>query len=303
VSVYGGVHVGLSSLYAVALKADGRALIHTGGRFKEPAMMADVLEEVVAEVRSSVGADPIWTLALEKPQRMLLAPRQVELAGAKFRPQIVKPALSAVLLGAIPSGPGLLISLGREVRLATIDSTHTFKEYRVMEGGGAWWQQEFPRLAAHSRRLSVHLKDFPQGVPPLSRLVGLLELGRPPSPDAVLQARLEKIAAGVVGMASKLLRRLPGIQRFHISGFLAGSALGQLVAEKLVEHARPSGAEFPPEVGAALSSFAMDRENWERSHLGKEPFGQDPGKNEWAPPRELVRRLYRTRKPFEHYGE
>ncbi len=303
-SVYGGVHVGLSSLYAVALDKDGKVLARAGGRFKEPEEMARALEEATAEVCRQLPdqAKPVWTLALEKPQRLTLAPRRAELAQVNFQPQIVQPALSATLLGAIPTTPGLLISLGREVRFALIDSTLTFREYRVMEGGGGWWQQELPRLAVHSTRLGVHLKNFSEGIPPLSRLATLLELGVPPTPDPVLKPRVEKIARKLSEMAATLVHRMPGISRYHISGFLADSSLGRQLGQALQEHARPAHPEFPPEVGAALSSLALEKENWERSHLDKEGFAQDRSVDEWAPPKVLVRRLFRMRKPFERYG-
>ena len=91
--------------------------------------------------------------------------------------------------------------------------------------------------------------------------------------------------------------------RFYLSGFLAKSALGDLISRSLSEHARPASQQFPPEVGAALSSLALERENWERAHLDKEPFEQDRTLDEWAPPSVLVRRLYRMRRPFEHYKD
>jgi hypothetical protein len=300
--VYGGVHVGLTSLYAVALQRDGQVLSRANGRFRNPAQMGKVLDQVTSQVEQELeGREPIWTLALEKPQRLTLAPRRAELSKVQFQPQIVQPALSAVLLGAVPSVPSLLISLGREVRLALIDSTHTFREYRVVEGGGTWWQKEIPRLAAHSQRLQVHLKEFPDGVPPLSRLPSLLEMGRPPTPDPVLMPRLEKVAEQLAQMAATLIHRMPGIQRYCLSGFLGQSVLGEQISQALSGHAKPSEKRFPPEVGAALSSLALDRENWERSHLEKKAFHQDRTVDDWAPPHVLVRRLYRMRKPFEQY--
>jgi hypothetical protein len=300
--VYGGVHVGLTSLYGVALQKEGRVLSQAHGRFRDPAEMAQVLDRVTNQIKEELdGREVLWTLALEKPQRLTLAPKRVDMAKVRFRPNVIQPALSAVLLGAVPSVPSLLISLGREVRFALIDSTHTFKEYRVMEGGGTWWQKEIPRLAAHSQRLQVHLKTYPDGVPPLSRLPSLLELGSPPTPDPVLKPRLEKIAEKLAQMAATLVHRMPGIQRYYISGFLGQSILGEQISRGLSELAKPSTQRFPPEVGAALCSLALERENWERSHLNKDPFEQDLSVDEWAPPAVLVRRLYRMRKPFEQY--
>ena len=300
--VYAGVHVGLTSLYAVALQKDGQVIAKASGRFRDPAQMAQVTDQVTSQIEREIEGDEIiWTLALEKSQRPTLAPKKREMAKVRFRPDVVQPALSAVLLGATPNVGSLLVSLGREVRLALIDSTHTFKEFRVVEGGGTWWQQELPRLAAHSQRLQVHLKPFEGGVPPLSRLNSLLELGCPPTPDAVLKPRLEKIGEKLSQMAATLIHRMPGLQRYCLSGFLGESSLGEQISQALAEYARPSPRRFPPEVGAALLSLALERENWERSHLGKEPFYQDRSVDDWAPPHVLVRRLYRLRKPFEQY--
>lgn len=303
-TAFGGVHVGLTSLYAVALQKGGEVIARAGGRFRSPEEMARVLDQAVAEVQENLnGESAIWTLALEKPQRLTLAPRRAGLSSVRFQPDVVQPALSAVLLGANPTTPSLLVSLGKEVRFALIDSTHTFKEFRVVEGGGTWWQQELPRLSEHSTRLQVHLKKFDGGKPPLSKVSQLLDLGAPPSPDPVLKPRLEKIADKLTQMGATLIQRMPGIQRFSLSGFLAESAFGERISLGLAEFARPSERRFPPEVGAALTSLALERENWERSHLDKDLYEPDRTSDTWAPPAVLVRRLFRTRRPFESYAE
>lgn len=301
--MFGGLHLGSNSVHAVVLEPDGRVLAADRARFSRPEEMMSAVTDLVAalEERASQEGKPLWSLALEKPQRVVLAPRRVELPTIDFKPLIVQPALSAVILGAIPSNPGLLLSLGREVRFAVVDSTHTYREYRVVEGGGTWWQAELGRLAVYSQRLTTHLSAYPDSVPPLARIPQLLDLGQPPSPDAVLKPRLEKIATKLVEMAVTLTARLPDLQRFALSGYLAPSSLGSLISEGLTGRLKQVNPAFPPEVGAALIPLAYERENWEREHLGKPRFEPDRTVDDWAPPKELVRRLFRMRKPFEQY--
>ncbi|MDG7149923.1 hypothetical protein OVN52_10985, partial [Streptococcus pneumoniae] len=64
-------------------------------------------------------------------------------------PLVTLPAQLAILLGAVPDGPSLLVSLGSELRLAAMDSTHTYREFRLQEGGGQWWTAELERLSEH----------------------------------------------------------------------------------------------------------------------------------------------------------
>lgn len=304
VEAFAGVHVGLSGLYGICLKEDGTVLSKAHQRFAGPEEMGLAYDRVVEQLQGNERDPFVCCLALEKPHRLVLAPRRVP-SYLKFPPQIVQPALSAVLLGAIPGHPGLLISLGKEVRFALIDSTLAYREYRINEGGGAWWQGELMNLSQHSQRLTVHLKDFEGHRPPLDQVPRLLELGTFPTPDPVLKPRLEKVAAQLSGMALTLTSRLPGIKSFAMSGFLADSALGRMLAEKLLAsaaHLRWKEARFPPEVGAALSTLALKVENWERAHLGKPAFEQDRSVDEWTPPQVLIRRLYRLRKPFAEYS-
>jgi len=266
--------------------------------------MVEAFETVVEKLRLS-GQHALWSLGLEKPQRILLAPRNESLKLVSLRPEVVQPALSSVLLGAIPEGPGMLLSLGREVRIALIDSTLTYREYRIAEGGGMWWQAELEKLSQHSLRLRTHLKAFAEGKPPLRSIPQLLDLGRYPTPDPVLKPRLEKIAGKLVKMALNISSRLPGLKRFALSGYLANSALGELIKKGLNEEApqlKFKKPQFPPEVGSALMALAFERENWERDHLGKEIFSQDRSDDSWSPPQALVRRLYKLRKPFERYS-
>lgn len=302
---YCGLHVGANRLYGVCLAPDGRLLAQASSRFRRLEELADSYDRVVEALNQKAPqTDLFWTLGLEKPQRLILAPRNPGLNLVSLKPDVVQPALASVLLGAIPQGPGLLLSLGREVRFALIDSTLAYREYRITEGGGTWWQKELVVLSQHSRRLQTHLSDFSTEEPPLPHLPKLLELGQFPTPDPVLKPRLEKVATRLAEMAQTLTARLPGLKRYCLSGFLARSTLGALVAQNLAKeapHLRAVDAQFPPEVGSALLGLAQDRENWERDHLGKAPFVQDRTVDEWCPPRVLLRRLFKLRKPFEAY--
>lgn len=301
-----GLHVGHSTLYGVGLDSQGLLLGHEKARFGDLEQLGSAYETVVASLQEKAGhcGQDIWTLALEKPHRLALAPRNRMLPGPKFSPTVVQPALSAAVLGAVPSSPSLLINLGREVRLALIDATHTFREYRITDGGGLWWQTELPNLAVHSQRLQTHLNLYPQQKAPLRELIRLLELGEFPTPDPVLKPKLEKVAFRLSDMALTLVAKLPGLNDYTLGGFLAHSALGRLIVENINKRApqfKRRTPRFPPEVGAALTSLALDKENWELDHLGKSPFSLESEKDEWRPPKALVRRLYKLRKPFEHY--
>lgn len=283
-------------------------MLHSAqARFRGLEELEPAFERVVETLSAALeteGPQPIWTLALEKIHRPVLAPRRVEIPKPCLAPDIVQPALSSVLLGAIPDRPGLLLNLGREVRIALIDSTLTYREYRFTEGGGDWWRAEVQRLAEHSLRLQTHLKQFSQGKPGLRNIPQLLELGQYPTPDPVLKPRLEKMAGQLAQMVIRATARLPGMEDYALSGYLGKSSFGRLVARRLSEeapHLRERTPRFPPEVGAALSGLAQERENWEREHLGKELFQQDRTQDDWAPPQELIRRLYRLRKPFERF--
>lgn len=304
-----GLHVGHASLHGVSLTPEGELLHSAQARFRnleelEPAFQKVV--ETLSAAHEPAGVKPIWALALEKIHRPILAPRRLDIPRPLLTPDIVQPALSSVLLGAIPDRPGLLLNLGKEVRIALIDSTLTYREYRFTEGGGEWWRAEVSRLAEHSLRLQTHLKQFPQGRPGLRNIPQLLELGQYPTPDPVLKPRLEKMASQLAQMVIRATARLPGMEDYALSGYLGKSSFGKLVARRLAEEApylRERKPRFPPEVGAALSGLAQERENWEREHLGKELFQQDRTEDAWAPPQPLIRRLYRLRKPFERFPE
>ena len=306
-SVLCGLHVGHASLHGVALSEQGELLHSAQSRFRGSEGLEPAFEEVVESLSRALDPAeirPLWTLALEKIHRPILAPRRLDIPRPALIPDIVQPALSSVLLGAIPDRPGLLLNLGREVRIALIDSTLTYREYRFTEGGGEWWRAELQRLAEHSLRLQTHLKQFPEGQPGLRNIPQLLELGQYPTPDPVLKPRLEKMASQLTQMVIRATARLPGMEDYALSGYLGKSSFGRMVARRLNEEApylRERTPRFPPEVGAALSGLAQEKENWEREHLGKELFNQDRTQDEWAPPRELVRRLYRLRKPFERF--
>lgn len=304
--LFGGLHVGLSGLYGVVLQESGTVLARSNQRFRSAEELGAAYERAAEELRAQLpGFDPpLWTLALEKPQRLVLAPRTRE-ARLSLTPQVVQPALSAVLLGSIPTTPGLLISLGQEVRLAAIDSTLGYREFRFQEGGGTWWQREIRRLSEYSQRLKVHLQAYPDHHPPLPQLGRLLEMGRYPTPDPVLKPRLDKIAQRLAEMALTLTLRRPGISNYAFSGFLAESALAQSIGERLEDLApqlRRQRPRFPPEVGAALTALALFKENAERRHLAKATFAQARSLDDWQPPQVLLRRLFRLRKPFAEYA-
>lgn len=279
------------------LAADGRPLARASARFHKP----DGLPAAFSYALDKLGdlrQVPV-VVGMEKVHRNYW--RATEGVG----PQIVCPTLSCSLLGAIPQGPGLYFSLGQEVRLAVIDSTHTYREFRFLEGGGEWWLRELVRLAEHSQRLRIHLKEWPSGEVPMSAVPQLLELGLFPTPCAVLKPRLEKIARSLGNAVVTAATRLPGLRHYALGGFLASSGLGLLVEDYLAEHLvslKRSSGRFPAEVGSALLGLALHKENEERKHLGRDPLVVPLTPPDWAPPTVLVRRLYRMRRPFEEYS-
>lgn len=299
--VLGGLHVGAAGLYGVLMTPDGEVLDRANRSYSDPDGMLSAYREVTEQLASATTQSIVWTVALEKPHHLLLSHRALAASGQPHLPTIIQPALSATLIGAIPGSPGLIASLGREVRMATVDAGLSYREYRIQEGGGAWWQRELVKLSEHSQRLRLHLGGKP---PTLQEVPRLLEMGRFPTPDPVLKPRLEKIAERLVAMVITLSERPPGLKRFTTSGYLARSALGELVCQRLKAlspHLRLRPAPFPPEVGAALSGLALETENWERDHLGKELFVPDLDSDEWSPPKTIIRRLFRLRRPFEAY--
>ncbi len=272
----------------------GRLLAQTKSRFASPGELPQAYTSVREGLTAGQGDLGCVVIGLERIQRTLFA------GSTDFS----QPALASSLLGAVPQGPGMYLSLGREVRLASVDATNRYREFRFLEGGGQWWLGELARLAEHSQKLRVHFPRSGSAGPTLTKLPSLLELGRYPAPCPVLKPRLEKVARKVAEAVAGAASRLPGLFRYAVGGFLADSPLGELVIEHLEEaypHLRAVSPRFPPEVGSALLGLAFDKENEERHHLGKDPFAFPSMPDDWAPPQELLRRLYRLRKPFEEY--
>lgn len=296
-TLYGGLHVGGQGVYGAVLARSGLCLARSKARFTRPEELGPAFQEAMSclPLESLQGGTVV--AGVDRSQRNLLNIERVP--GLNF----VQPHLASCLLGAIPQGPGLYLSLGRQVKLAAIDSTNRYREFRFVEGGGDWWLSELAHLSEHSLRLQSYFKRFKDGRPTLSHLPALLELGRFPNPCPVLKPRLEKMARHLADAVYRASSRLPGIRRFALGGFLAESAIGTLVSELLEsDNASVNRVEirFPPEIGSALLALAFDRENEERTHLGKPRFVYPEGEP-WAPPAELLRKLYRLRKPFEEY--
>ena len=205
-------------------------------------------------------------------------------------------------MGAVPHGPSLLVSLGAELRLGAMDSTHTYREFRLQEGGGTWWTAELPRLAQHSPKLTRALAELPTEQKVLRALPRLLEHADFPAPDPVLKARLDGLSATVAESCLGLSTRLPGVSRMTFAGFLHPSPMSRRIADHCAAYLRLETARFPAEVGAALLGLALHQENEERRHLGKPLETGESPPDRWGAPPVLVRRLYRLRKPFEHYA-
>lgn len=276
------------------LDRHGRCLARAKSRFATPERLSEAYISTRDRLKESGGEPASVVVGLERMLRGLL----------EEPPDFTQPALASSLLGAVPQGPGLYLSLGREVRLAAVDSTNRYREYRFLEGGGQWWLGELARLSEHSSKLRTHFSRLESGAPTLTALPSLLELGRYPTPCPVLKPRLEKVARKLAEAVAGSASRLPGLARYAVGGFLAESSLGHLVKEHLKEiypHLKLMETRFPPEVGSALLGLAFDRENEERRHLGKAPFVFPSRPDSWGPPPELLRRLYRLRKPFEEF--
>jgi hypothetical protein len=217
-------------------------------------------------------------------------------------PLLTFPAPQAILLGAVPGGPALLCSLGTEARLAAVDSTNAYREFRLQEGGGAWWTAELPRLAEHSQRLARALADLPGRQKVMKALPRLMEGADSPSPDPVLKARMDGLCTSLAERCVGLSPRLPGVRGLCFSGFLHPGPMSRRVSEACAPYLQLHEPRFPAEVGAALLGLALYKENQERRHLGKALETGELPVGQWSAPPVLVRRLYRTRKPFERFG-
>lgn len=309
-----GISAGRRSLRALLLDSSGAKLGQCQVRHQ---VLADFTEDFSSLLETAKASfDPShWSqlvavcLGLEKSHRSHFNSEQAETLLPQGVPLLALPGHAATLVGAIPSGPGLLVSLGADLKLAVIDSTQTYREFRLAEGGGLWWLMELERLAAHSPGLRRELDRLGPGElrSKLPHLPRLLELGDFPSPDPVLKPRLDKISATLAESCLGVTTRLPGVKRLTMSGFLnPGSITERMVRHinKEAPHLRILHPKLPREAGAALMGLAYWHENVERRHLERPAFeGHVASGKDWAPSPVLLRRLYKTRRPFEHYPE
>ncbi len=240
-------------------------------------------------------------VGLDKAHRSFLPMSEIQNRLGSEVSLLTVPAPLAILLGALPSGPGLLLSLGTDLKLVALDSTHVYREFRLQEGGGQWWVGELSKLAEHSTRLSRALSDHTSPARLMKALPQILELGDFPGPDPVLKARLDGLSLTIAESCVGLASRLPGVRRLVMSGFLHPSSLSQRVSEACDGALSQPEPQFPAEVGAALLGLALAKENQERVHLSKPlESGRLPA-TQWGVSPVLVRRLYRLRRPFEKF--
>lgn len=298
-----GVHVGRRSLRARLLCGEGTPAALVEKRFGPNGELAEVLHATFAELSQTEAWSLLGgaALALDKGQRCGLSPIELERHLPEGVSLLTLPAHLATLLGAAPAGPSLLVSLGTELRLAAVDGTNTYREFRLQEGGGAWWARELLRLAGHSPKLTRALAGLDSEQKIMRAVPRLLEGADYPAPDPVLRARLEKLCAAIAESCLGLSSRLPGIGSLSFSGYLHPSSMSQRIMAACAAGAlRPQQARFPAEVGAALVGLALHKENEERRHLGK-PLERGHSLPTGSPPPLLLRRLYRLRRPFERF--
>lgn len=300
-----GTHVGRNSLRVRIVEENGYPTALAQRRFQKPQDLPEALESAFTELSGS----PAWgglagaAIGLDKAQRPLLPPQVVSGWLPQDVPLLMLPAQLAILLGAVPSGPSLLVSLGIELRFAAVDSTNTYRDYRLQEGGGGWWTQELPKLAKHSPRLSQAIAPHDTRQKLMKALPRLLEMGDFPAPDPVLKIRLDGLCESISESCLGLATRLPGVQSMSLAGFLNPSAMSERICAGCAGHLRLHNPRFPAEVGAALLAFALYKENQERRHLDKPlETGQLPP-DRWSAAPVLLRRIYRTRRPFDRFPE
>jgi hypothetical protein len=299
-----GIHVGRSSLRARLLSEDGSPGVLVEKRFKDSRELGESLTATFRELATA----PAWSalagaaVGLDKGQRCSLPVASLQGLLPPGVSLVTMPAQQAQLLGAIPSAPSLLVSLGAELRLASIDSTNTYREFRLQEGGGHWWTQELAKLAAHSSKLQRALAGLGEPLKVMKALPRLLEGADFPAPDPVLKVRVDGLCATIAESCLGLSSRLPGIGAMSLAGFLHPGPMSLRISEGCAGHLRVQQARFPAEVGAALLGLALYKENEERRHLGK-PFedGQS-APDRWAVPTVLVRRLFKLRRPFDSFA-
>lgn len=295
-----GIHLGRASFGARLLTDSGREIDRAERRFRGHTELEHALAELV-ESWVARGSPHSVVIGLEKGHRSSLALHQLKAKLAAEVALLTVPATLSVLLGALPSGPGMLLSMGSNLRIATVDSSHSFRELRMQEGGGQWWSMELSKLAQHSPRLSQAMAQHRSGPQLMKAVPRLLETGDYPSPDPVLKARLDKLGQSVAESCLNVASRLPGVRRLVLSGYLHPSPMSRRVLEACEGTLDLPQPRFPAEVGAALLGLALYKENQERLHLGKPPeTGQFPA-TDWGASPVLLRRLFRLRKPFPEF--
>lgn len=298
-----GVHTGRASLRGCLVAQDGCLVASDEKRFRNAASWRAALLACIAELRRAPGWEAVAAIAvaIEKSHGCAFPSRELQALRPEGVPLLCLPAPMAVMLGAIPGTPSLLVSLGAELRLATLDSAHNYREYRLQEGGGIWWTHEFTRLAPHSAKLQRALIAHPSATRLTKAVPELLHYAEYPAPDPVLKARLDGLCRTIAESCLGLASRQPGVRLMSTAGYLASSPMGRRIVDGCAGYLEYRTPRFPPEVGAALVSLAVFTENQERALLGKAPeTGQLPS-GVWGLPASLLRRLPRIRRPFERY--
>lgn len=299
-----GVHVGRGSLRARILDEDGRSAALVEKRFRATEELAGALSAAFTELAER----PDWrgvrgaAVGLEKGQRCALPAEALQAALPAEVPLLAVPAQLAILLGAVPSVPSLLVSLGSDLRLAALDSTHAYREFRLQEGGGQWWTEELRRLAEHSPKLTRALAGLDGDTKLMKALPRLLEGADFPAPDPVLKVRMDGLCATIAESCVGLASRLPGVRTFSMAGFLHPSPMSQRIGDACSSALRFQVSRFPAEVGAALLGLALHKENQERRHLGKPLEDGKTAPGQWGVSPVLVRRLFRLRRPFDGFA-
>jgi hypothetical protein len=298
-----GIHIGRGSLRARLLAIDGTPAYLLEKRFAG----GDELGARIKACFLELARLPQWgslasvSVGLGKEHRHSLPEVELRSLLPAAVPLLTLPAQQAVLLGALPSGPSLSLSLGAELRLAAVDATHVYQEYRFQEGGGLWWTEELLKLSEHSPRLTRSLAGLGDRRRILRALPRLLEGADFPAPDPVLKVRVDSLSSSIAESCLGLSTRLPGIRVMTMAGFLHPSPLSRRVSQACSGYLRQQQARFPAEVGAALLGLALHLENEERRHLGKPPEDGRPSRDRWTASPTLVRRLFRTRRPFPDF--
>ena len=287
------------------MKEDGHMLGQKKGRFSSSSQLPDLVMSVINALTREEKADVVC-LALEKNHHNKIPIAELTAFLGDSTQLLTVPAMAGILLGAIPSDPGILISMGAELRLAVTDSTLTYREFRISEGGGLWWTKELFQIAENSPRIKARLQPFVGKKPDtlLPHLPQILAMGGYPGPDPVLKLRVEQIAEKVAQSCLGLSTRLPGLSRLTLAGFLHPTSMSQKILDGVADEDPDFKLlipTFPAEIGAALFGLAFTLENREREHLQKPNLASDIDPKEWEPNSHLLRRLYRTRKPFEVY--